>query len=92
MRFSLFTSMDTKSPPTVFIFISIIILPSSRFGLHSQIPKLSSVLSLLFVSSLTFSLFSLYYEVLFLLDFILLPFFFICSDDTKSSHQRKKCV
>lgn len=57
MRFSLFTSMDTKSPPTVFIFYSIIILPSSLFGLHSQIQKPSSVLSLLFVPSLSFSLF-----------------------------------
>lgn len=29
MRFSLFTSMDTKSPPTVFIFSFLILLFSS---------------------------------------------------------------
>lgn len=48
MRFSLFTSMDTKSPPTVFIFSSIIILLFSHFGLHSQILYFHYFLSLLF--------------------------------------------
>lgn len=44
-------------------------------------PRSDSVPSLLFVSSLSFSLFSLYYEVLFLLDFILLsPALCLCLD------------
>ena len=52
MRFSLFTSLDTKSPPSVFIFSFLIRLFSSSiihfFCRPSQIPNLPFTLSLFF--------------------------------------------